>query len=113
MIDGKQVKVLNLTAENDDLFHQFVFKGVDAAQATSVQLRFEGSGSLAYQVAGRSFVPWEEQRTAEPLSIKIAYDRMRLKENDLATETVTVRNNLPKTANMIMVDLGFHRALIC
>jgi alpha-2-macroglobulin-like protein len=106
MIDGKQVKELNLTAENDDLLHQFVFKGVDAHQTASVQLHFEGTGSLAYQVVGRSFVPWDEQRTSEPLSINLAYDRTRLQENDLATETVTIRNNLPKTANMIMVDLG-------
>jgi uncharacterized protein YfaS (alpha-2-macroglobulin family) len=103
-LDGKRVKELNLTAENDDLFHQFVFKR--AQQSAAVQLAFEGTGSLAYQVVGRSFVPWEEQRAAEPLSIKISYDRTRLQENDLATETVTVRNNLPKTANMIMVDLG-------
>jgi A-macroglobulin TED domain/Alpha-2-macroglobulin family/Carboxypeptidase regulatory-like domain/MG2 domain/A-macroglobulin receptor binding domain/Alpha-2-macroglobulin bait region domain len=106
MVDGKQVEALNLTAENDDLLHQFVFKNIDARQTASVQLHFDGTGSLAYQVVGRSFVPWDQQRTPEPLSINVAYDRTRLQENDIATETVTVRNNLPKTANMIMADLG-------
>jgi hypothetical protein len=106
MLDGREVKVLNLTASNTDLLHQFVFKGVDARQPASIRLRFEGTGSLAYQVVGRSFIPWDEKPAAEPLSINIAYDRTRLSQNDIATETVTIRNNLVKTANMVMVDLG-------
>ncbi len=66
----------------------------------------KAQGSLAYQVVGRSFIPWDEKPAAEPLSINIAYDRTRLLQNDIATEAVTIRNNLSKTANMIMVDLG-------
>ena len=106
MLDGREVKTLNLNASNNDLLHQFVFKGIDAHQPSSVRLRFEGAGSLAYQVVGRSFIPWDDKPAAEPLSINIAYDRTRLSQNDIATETVTIRNNLSKTANMIMVDLG-------
>jgi uncharacterized protein YfaS (alpha-2-macroglobulin family) len=106
MLDGREVKTLNLTASNNDLLHQFVFKDIDAHKPASIRLHFEGAGSLAYQVVGRSFIPWEEKPAAEPLSINIAYDRTRLAQNDIATETVTIRNNLPKTANMIMVDLG-------
>jgi A-macroglobulin TED domain/Alpha-2-macroglobulin family/Carboxypeptidase regulatory-like domain/MG2 domain/A-macroglobulin receptor binding domain/Alpha-2-macroglobulin bait region domain len=106
MLDSREVKTLNLTASNNDLLHQFVFKGVDAHQPASIRLRFEGAGSLAYQVVGRSFIPWDEKPAAEPLSINIAYDRTRLSQNDIATETVTIRNNLTKTANMVMVDLG-------
>jgi uncharacterized protein YfaS (alpha-2-macroglobulin family) len=106
MLDGREVKTLNLTPNNNDLLHQFVFKGIDAHRPASVRLHFEGAGSLAYQVVGRSFVPWDEKPVAEPLSINIAYDRTRLPQNDIATETVTIKNNLSKTANMIMVDLG-------
>jgi hypothetical protein len=106
MLDGREVKTLNLTANNNDLLHQFVFKDIDARRPASIRLHFAGSGSLAYQVVGRSFVPWEEKPAGEPLSINIAYDRTRLAQNDIATETVTIRNNLSKTANMIMVDLG-------
>jgi A-macroglobulin TED domain/Alpha-2-macroglobulin family/Carboxypeptidase regulatory-like domain/MG2 domain/A-macroglobulin receptor binding domain/Alpha-2-macroglobulin bait region domain len=105
-LDGREVKTLNLTASNNDLLHQFVFKGIDAQKPASVRLHFEGTGSLAYQVVGRSFIPWEEKPAPEPLSINIAYDRTRLSQNDIATESVTIRNNLSKTANMVMVDLG-------
>ena len=33
-------------------------------------------------------------------------DRTRLAQDDIATATATVKNNLNKTANMVMVDLG-------
>ncbi|HZD78227.1 MAG TPA: MG2 domain-containing protein [Acidobacteriaceae bacterium] len=105
-LDGKPVKNLNLTSENNDLLHQFIFKGIDPHHPASIQLRFEGTGSLAYQVVGRSFVPWDNEPVAEPLSIDLAYDRTKLPQNDIATETVRIRNNLTKTANMVMVDLG-------
>ena len=106
MLNGKSVETLNLNAENNDLLHQFVFKGIDAHRPTSVQLNFDGAGGLAYQVVGRSFTPWQEKAAGEPLSIDVAYDRSKLAQNDIATATATVRNNLNKTANMVMVDLG-------
>ena len=43
---------------------------------------------------------------SEPLSIDVAYDRTRLTQDDIATATATIRNNMDKTANMVMVDLG-------
>ena len=106
MLNGKPAETLEITKENNDLFHQFVFKNIDASSPTSVQLNFEGTGGLAYQVVGRYFTPWETKPIVEPLSIDVAYDRSKLAQNDIATATATVRNNLPKTAKMVMVDLG-------
>ncbi len=105
-LNGKPAATLALTPENNDLFHQFVFAQVDAKGANTVELRFEGTGALAYQVAGRYFVPWSEKPAGEALSIDIAYDRTRLAQDDIATATATVRSNLDKVANMVMVDLG-------
>jgi hypothetical protein len=106
LLDGKPAESLKLTAENNDLLHQFVFKGIDAGKAASIDLSFDGEGTLAYQVVGRSFIPWEEKPAAEALSIDVAYDRTRLAQNDIATAKISIRNNLAKTANMVMVDLG-------
>jgi hypothetical protein len=105
-LNGKSVESLTLDKENNDLFHQFVFKGIDATQANLVEVKFEGSGGLAYQIAGRYFTAWEEKKAGEALSITVNYDRTHLAENDIATATATVRNTLNKTANMVMVDLG-------
>jgi hypothetical protein len=105
-LNGKPVEKLTLTPDNNDLLHQFALKNVDANAANRVQIRFEGKGGLAYQVVGRYFVPWDEKPANEALSINVAYDRTRLAQDDVATATATIKNNLNKTANMVMVDLG-------
>jgi A-macroglobulin TED domain/Carboxypeptidase regulatory-like domain/Alpha-2-macroglobulin family/MG2 domain/A-macroglobulin receptor binding domain/Alpha-2-macroglobulin bait region domain len=105
-LNGKPVETLTLTADNNDLLHQFALKNVDSNGPNVVELRFTGKGSLAYQVVRRNFVPWDEKPAHEPLSISVNYDRTRLAQDDIATATATVKNNLTKVANMVMVDLG-------
>lgn len=111
LLNGRTVEKLTLTPENNDLLHQFVFKGAESKGMGSgglntVEIRFEGKGGLAYQVVGRYFLPWDEKAANEPLSINVAYDRSHLEQDDIATATATVTSSLPKTANMVMVDLG-------
>jgi hypothetical protein len=55
VLNGKIAEKLALTRENNDLLHQFVFKGVDAESGNTVEIRFEGKGGLAYQVVGQYF----------------------------------------------------------
>jgi hypothetical protein len=105
-VNGKPAGKLILTADNNDLLHQFVLKAADLQQANTVDLRFDGKGGLAYQVVGRYFVPWNKRPEKEPLSIDLTYDRTRLPQDDIATATATVRNNLSRKANMVMIDLG-------
>jgi uncharacterized protein YfaS (alpha-2-macroglobulin family) len=105
-VDGKEVETLKLTEENNDLLHQFVLKGIDAETAHAVELTFDGTGGLAYQVVGRFFTPWSEEHEREALTIKVAYDRAKMAQNDVVTATATVRNNLPEFAKMVMVDLA-------
>jgi hypothetical protein len=105
-LNGATVQRLAITPANSDLFHQFA---LDAKTSGTVGLRFTGKGEPAYQVAGRYFVPWEagsHVKPAEALSISVVYDHSRLAQDDIATATATVRNNLGATANMVMVDLG-------
>ena len=133
LLNGKSVQKLVLTPENNDLLHQFVFKDVndvnmggnidprraesDSADlkilprprpghANTVEIRFEGNGGLAYQIVGNYFIPWDEKPAGEALSIEVAYDRTHLAQDDIAAATATVKSNLDKTANMVMVDLG-------
>jgi hypothetical protein len=106
LLDGKTVQTLELTSENNDLLRQFVLKGIDPANTSNVELKFEGKGGLAYQVVGRYFIPWAKEAPGEALSIDVAYDRTELAQNDTVAATATIRNNLPKLAKMVMVDLG-------
>jgi hypothetical protein len=104
-LNGKTVEKLTLNADNNDLLHQFALPGVDAA-INRVEIRFAGKSGLAYQVVGRYFMPWNERPEHEPLSIDVSYDRTRLTQDDIATATANIRNNLAKAANMVMIDLG-------
>jgi alpha-2-macroglobulin-like protein len=106
LVNGNTREKLELTSDNNDLLHQFVFKDIDPKGRSTVEIRFEGNGGLAYQIVGSYFLPWEATRVDEPLSIDVAYDRTHLAQDDIATATATVRNNLNKAANMVMVDLG-------
>src|SRR5579864_2529628 len=106
LLNGKPAEKLELTPDNKDLLHQFVFKGMDSKERVRVERRFEGKGGLAYQVVGSYFLPWDKQADNEPLSIEVGYDRTHLSQDDIATATATIKNNLPKPANMVMVDLG-------
>jgi hypothetical protein len=111
LLNGNPVEKLILTPENNDLLHQFVFQGRESKSTGSegsntVELRFEGKGGLAYQIVGTYFLPWDEKPANQPLSIDVAYDRTHLAQDDIATATATIKNNLPQVANMVMVDLG-------
>jgi hypothetical protein len=106
VLNGRVVAKLQLTAENNDMFHEFVLKGTDVQQANRAEIRFTGEGMPAYQVAGRYFTPWNERPSNDALSIDVSYDRTRLEQDEIATATTTVRNRLAATANMVMVDLG-------
>jgi hypothetical protein len=104
--NGKVAGRLQLTPENNDLLHQFTIKEIDPRPANTVEIRFNGEGNVAYQVAGRYFVPWNQKPAGEALSIDVKYDRTHLEQDQIAAVTATVRNNLASVANMVMVDLG-------
>ena len=106
LLDGKKVVTLEINKENNDLFHQFVLPQTDADRDNKIEIRFSGKGGLAYQIAGRYFVPWQHAATHELLAIEVKYDRTRLAQDEIVTGTAKIRNNLDKTAKMVMVDLG-------
>jgi len=106
MLNGNLVQKITLTSENNDLLHQFVFKNIDSQSPSRVEIQFEGKGGLAYQVVGIYFLPWDQKPASEPLSIEVTYDRTQLVQDDMVSATATIKNNLNKTANMVMVDLG-------
>ncbi len=95
LLNGHTVQTLQLTPDNNDLLHQFVLPDIDPHQPSDVQLRFSGTGGLAYQVAGRYFLPWDTQpgtRTRSPSTSPTTAPRSH--RTIVATATATIRNNL-------------------
>jgi hypothetical protein len=105
-LNDVKMGTLALTPDNNDLFHQFVLKNVSSGGHNRIGVHFAGKGGLAYQIVGRYFLSWTETPAGEALSIDVAYDRTSLAQDNIATATATVRNNMVKPANMIMIDLG-------
>jgi len=103
VLNGELFKTVSLTKNNNDLLQQFALA---AGSPDSVEVRFHGSGGLAYQIDGRYFIPWSNRDSREALSIEVAYNRTRLAENDMVSATATIHNDLDKQANMVMIDLG-------
>ncbi len=106
LLNGKKVSSLEINKENNDLFHQFVLPQTNADRDNEIEIRFSGKGGLAYQIAGRYFVPWQQTTTREALAIEVKYDRTRLAQDEIVIATAKIHNNQDKTAKMVMVDLG-------
>ncbi|TMQ61615.1 MAG: hypothetical protein E6K78_12615 [Candidatus Eisenbacteria bacterium] len=109
-VDGKTAGRVEITKENNDLLRMVDLKSYTHGGGHRIGLSFTGQGNVQYQIVGRYYVPWDLRSDSEPrgpLSIDIAYDRMRLAQDEVATAKVRVRNNTPATARLIMVDSGF------
>jgi hypothetical protein len=106
LLNQTKIDSVTLTKDNNDLLHQFVVPHVSSDGDNEIELRYSGEGTIAYQIAGRYFVPWEASTEREWLSIDVKYDRTRLVQDEVVTGTATIRNNTAKTAKMVMVDLG-------
>lgn len=106
LLNGSKAASLEINRDNNDLLHQFVLPPASDDGQNEIELRFSGEGGMAYQIAGRYFVPWQHDGTSEPLAIVVKYDRTRLAQSEIVTGTATIRNNMDKTAKMVMVDLG-------
>ncbi len=108
-INGQKSSDLQINKDNNELMHQIDLKPYTQVGSNKLDISFAGKGSMLYQIVGRYYRAWSRQNDVvpiEPLSIDVKYDRTTLAQNDIATATVTIRNNTSKTANMVMIDLG-------
>lgn len=108
IVNGKVAENFALTPENVDVMRQFDLKDATKKGDNAVQIKFAGEGGALYQIVGRYYLPWKQTPAEQqpPMTIDVKYDKTQLAQNDLLTANVTVKNNRPARANMIIVDLG-------
>ena len=110
LANGQKAATVAITAEDSDVMRQIDMREWLKPDRNEIRLTYEGKGSLLYQIASRSYIPWDAANlapaTSGPLSIGVAYDRTQLTRNDTATVTVTVKNLTDKVAEMPLVDVG-------
>lgn len=117
-VNGKRIAQRTITPENADVMQQIrIPSGIGA---NDVSLRYQGDGSLVYQIAGRYYLPWSRLPWSEggpvpptesvpgsrALAIAVAYDKTHLRQNDWVTLTATIHNNMGENAEMPLIDLG-------
>jgi uncharacterized protein YfaS (alpha-2-macroglobulin family) len=107
LLDGKQLAKERFTPKNSDIL-RLIDAGVVQPGYHKVELRSEGKANVMYQVVGRYFQPWKDAKpmAREPLTIKLRYDRTRLKVDDMLTANVDVTYHLQRATFMVIVDLG-------
>lgn len=106
-INGKEAATLKIDKTNSDVLQLVDLKSMTVEGENTVKLNIEGEGSMFYQVVGRYYLPYRELHPEkEPMSIEVKYDKTELAVSDLVQCNVTVTNNRPAAAKMVIVDLG-------
>ncbi|MCK4233117.1 type II secretion system protein GspG [candidate division WOR-3 bacterium] len=108
-INGKSKEEIKLNRDNADLMFL-----VDLAKETKegnndVTISIKGKGTPMYEIASRYYLPWKmlkPEKKRDILSIDVKYDKTTLSSDDIVTCYVVVRNNIPESANMVIIDLG-------
>ncbi len=107
-LNDEKAGEIRVTPEDSDVMRLLDLGDRTKSGANKVTLEIAGEGSMLYQIVGRYYKPWSGRirPPEEPMSITVKYDKTTLAVNDLVTASVTVRNNRPASAQMIIVDLG-------
>jgi hypothetical protein len=106
LLDGKQIGKEHFTPKNSDIL-RLIDAGKVGPGEHAVQLRSSGKANVMYQVVGRFYRPWQRQRKPrDPLTIRLRYDRTRLKVDDVLGAKVDVTYHLVRSTFMVIVDLG-------
>jgi hypothetical protein len=107
--NGRAIGSDAITRENSDVMRQFKVP-VPVTGSNRIEIKFDGDGSLLYQIVGRYYIPWDQVQStrpsAEPLSISVDYDKRQLAQDDTATVSVTIKNNTALQVDMPLVDVG-------
>lgn len=107
-VDGQPFTTVALTAADADVMTTVDLAPAATLGARQVTLSFAGTGKVSYNVVAQHHAPWSlvPGGMPGPLSVGVSYDKTRLSLEDIATATVTVRNNTKSRQDMVMVTVG-------
>jgi hypothetical protein len=107
-VDGGAARTLKLTQDQSDVLTTFDLAGLVGTGTHQVQIDFQGTGKVSYNLVSGYHVPWNQvlPDLGEPLAISVSYDRTSLAVNDTVKADVQIVNMSGATANMILVDVG-------
>jgi hypothetical protein len=104
--NGAQAAVIDLEP-GDEVMRQVDLREFVRPGANTVRLAYAGEGSVAYQIVGRSNVPWEEEPRGRPGPLlDVRYDRLRVAAGEAVEATATVKNVSDANVEAPLIDLG-------
>lgn len=113
LLNGVSVAARQFTEFNKDVVWQVELGELLDPLENQVELAFQGSGSLQWQVAWQHHMPWELQPVETgPLTVSVTLDSTAVQVDDIVTVTVYVTNSDPfqegKNAMVIVgIPAGF------
>jgi hypothetical protein len=110
LLDGEMVQELGIAADQSDVLRQVDLSGRIAAATGTHRLTIEDRSGTdsGYQVVFRYHEPETVDHpgaSAEPLSIRLDYDRTTIALDETVTVVASVANNRPEPAPMVILDL--------
>jgi hypothetical protein len=114
VLNGKEARRVEITAENSDVVHLIVLSDAVRPEDNDLRLKVQTENSkrlnLMYQVTAVYYLPWEQvprvEMGGEAISIEVTYDRTEIAVDDTVVAKVWVRLNQPGAARMVILDLG-------
>jgi uncharacterized protein YfaS (alpha-2-macroglobulin family) len=108
MINGQKAGEFSVDKDNSDVLRQVDGKEFVREGENTIELQFEGKGSMLYDISSKYYLPWDKRPTdaKKIMSIDVNYDRTQLDKDEIITNRVKVGFNGAGAANMVIVDLG-------
>ncbi len=107
-LNGSEVGRRHFDNFNKEVVWQLEAANAELDEANRLELVFEGSGNLGYQVVATHHVPSKEdpRPREEPLAIDVAYDRTKIRTDDLLKVTATFLRNAADAEGAVLATLG-------
>ncbi|MEI9947674.1 MAG: MG2 domain-containing protein [Pseudomonadota bacterium] len=106
--DGELVQKLALSAAQSDVMTTVDLGAHAAIGSHDVQLAFNGTGQLSYNLVSSYHLPWATlpAEPEGPIAISLSYDKASLYVNETVSATAVVKNTTSTVENMVLVTLG-------
>jgi uncharacterized protein YfaS (alpha-2-macroglobulin family) len=107
-VNGKEAAKGEVTEENADVMRLFDLKEFTKVGDNEVEIAVKGDTSMMYQIVGRHYSPWGNQKPVDRpvLDIGVEYDRTKLSTADVLKAKATLRYNGDLPTYQVIVDLG-------
>jgi hypothetical protein len=105
LLDRQVVERIQIPADQFEVVAQVDISDKIKTGEQRLELRDRAANPPAFQVAYRYNLPGAAEKLPEPLKVELGFDREQMLVGEALAGRVTVTNQMPVTAPMVMLDL--------